>query len=302
MTGARDSAGVEEQPDPRVRRFYDGGWTDEAPDPTTPATVALERTEEMPEEDFRMTRRIAYLDRELGELVVPAHPDTFVTDLASIPSVFTWLVPRTGTHLRAALVHDALLEERGVGPAYIGPAHIPPETAHRVLRDALADSGTGLVRRWLMWTGVMLATMLDARGTGWSTAERWRWRLTALGSLAVITLLGVLATLDIVGLEVPLIGEVPWTGEGPWWARLGTGAAGAVVIPCAIGLTWGRFRVVGVLTGVLLALLLHVTIAVGLLTGLYTAAEWLCRRSPRAAAGLAGVIVVTAVVTFVTAW
>ncbi|MGO1167779.1 MAG: DUF1353 domain-containing protein, partial [Janibacter sp.] len=222
--------------------------------------------------------------------------------LASLASVFAWLVPRSGVPPGAALVHDALLEERGVGPAYIGPADIRPETAHRIFRDALADSGTGTVRRWLMWTAVMLATMLNARGTGWSTAERWRWRLTALGSLAVIALLGVLATLDIVGLEAPLVGGVPWTGEGPWWARLGTGAAGAVVIPCVLGLAWGRFRVVGVITGVMLALLLHVTIAVGLLTGLYTATEWLCRRSPRAAAGLAGVIVVAAAVTFVTAW
>ena len=289
-----------EQHDP-TWRFYDGGTLDDAPDPTAPATVVLERTEGMPTEDFRLTRRIAYRDRLVGEILVPREPETFVTDLASVPSVFTWLVPRTGEHLRAAIVHDALLEERGK-PAYVGGVDIRPEEAHRIFRDALADSGTGPVRRWLMWTAVSLATMLNARGTDWSPAERWRWRVTAVGSLLLIALLGVLSTLDVVGLEAPVVGGVPWTGEGPWWARLGTGAAGAVVIPIVLSLAWGRFRVAGVIAGIMLALLLHVTAAVALLTGLYRAAEWLCRRSPRTAAVLAGSLALASGVVFVLAW
>ncbi len=285
---------------PRTRRFYDGGTADGEPDPSSPPTVALERTEGMHEDDFRMTRRIAYLDRHHGELLVPADPSTFVTDLASVPSVFAWLVPRTGSHLNAALVHDALLEQRGEGLAYIGP-EMPAEEAHRVFRDGLADSDVGLVRRWLMWTAVTLASMLNGRGAGWSVAELWRWRVTVVGTILAVALLGVLSTLDVLGVRAPLVGGVPWTGEGSWWVRLGTGAAGAVVVPFVLGLAWGRFRIAGIITGIALALLLHVTVALIALTGLYQLVERLCGRAPKVALALGGTIVLASAVVFVLA-
>lgn len=282
------------------RRFYDGGTADGSPDPAAPPLVALEQAEGMHEDDFRMTRRIAYLDRRHGELLVPKDPSTFVTDLASVPSIFAWLVPRTGAHLRAALVHDALLEQRGEGLAYVGPA-MPAEEAHRVFREGLADSDVGLVRRWLMWTAVMLASMLNGRGAGWSTAELWRWRITVVGTLLLVALLGVLSTLDVLDVAVPLIGGVPWTGDGQWWVRLGTGAAGAVVVPFVLGLAWGRFRIAGIITGIALALLLHVTVALIALTGVYKAVEWLSGRAPRVALALGGVLVLVSAVVFTLA-
>lgn len=284
-----------------MRRFYDGGPADGGPDPSAPATIALERTDGMPDDDFRMTRRIAYLDRQHGELLAPRDPDTFVTDLASVPAVFAWLVPRTGAHLRASLLHDALLEERGEGLAYVGPA-MSAEEAHRVFRDGLADSGVGLVRSWLMWTAVVLASMLDGRGTGWSALEHWRWRITLTVTVLVIALLGLLSTLDVLDMTVPLLGGVPWTSEGPWWERLLTGAAGAVSLPFVLGLTWGRLRAAGIISGVALGLLLHVTVALLVLTGIYRLAEWLCVRAPRVAVGLASALGVSAAVVFVLAW
>lgn len=251
-----------------------------------------------------MGRRIGYRDRRLGELLVPADPATFVTDLTSVPSVFAWLVPRTGQHLPAALVHDGLAGGTHGETSYLGAedVDIDAEEANRVFRDALGDTGTGLVRRWLMWTAVTLATMLTGRGTRWSAGERWRWRLTAVGTLVVITSLGVAATADLVDVALPGVGGVPWMDEGAWWARVLTGAAGAVVIPLVLGVAWGRFRVAGVISGIALALLLHVTAALALLTGIYQAVEWLCTHAPRVAASLGVVLAVGAAATLVIAW
>lgn len=292
-----------EQPAPTTRRFYDGGPVDGTPDPSSPPTIILEWTEGMRAQDFRLTRRIAYLDRQVGELLVPADPATFVTDLASVPSLFTWLVPRTGEALPAALVHDGLTGGADGSASYTGGGGaIGAEQANRIFRDALADSGTGLVRRWLLWTAVTLATMVTGAGTGWSAAERWRWRLTAVGTLVVIAVLGLVATADLVDVDLPFVGGVPWMDEGAWWARLGSGAAGAVTIPLVLALAWGRLRVAGVITGIALALLLHVTAALALLTGTFQAVEWLSARAPRATAALGVSLTVVAVAVFVAAW
>lgn len=288
---------------PQVRRFYDGGTLEEAPDASAPPVVSLERTEGMEEpDDFRMVRRLAYLDREVGELLVPADPRTFTTDLASVPSVFAWLVPRSGDHLPAALLHDGLVSWPPDPPSYISTrgVEVDVEEANRVFRDAMVDTGSGLVRRWLMWTAVTLAVMVRGDRT-WSAAQTWRWRATSLGTLLVLTVLGLWATADLVDIDLPLLGGVPWMGEGALWTRLLTGAAGAIVVPLVLAQLWGRFRTAGMIAGTALALLLHVTLAVIALTGLYRALEWLCARAPTVALVLAAVIAVAALVVFVGA-
>lgn len=271
------------------RRFFDGGDDDESPDPASPPVIVLERSLEMAEQTFRMRRRIAYNDREYGELLVPASLQDFETDLASVPAVFTWLVPKSGHHLPAALLHDGLVHSPGQPPSYLAGRPIDRVEANRVFRDAMADTGTGVVRRWLMWSAVTTHTMISGVGTGWSPAEKWRWRLTAVLTIAIVVVLGVLATLELADT----IRVVPWMPEGGWFRELTAGAAGAVVIPLALGLAWGPFRIAGVVLGIALALLLHVTVAIALLTGLYGLAEWLGRRAPTLAAlvALAGIVV-----------
>ncbi|WKV16425.1 DUF1353 domain-containing protein [Janibacter limosus] len=240
------------------RRFYDGGPAGGRPDPTAPPLIVLERTLDMDVDEFHMGRRLAYRDRELGQLLVPVDMTTFSTDLTSVPSIFLWLVPRLGRHLPAALLHDGLVS--GSFTAAPGVT-IDRERADLVFRAAMADTGTGLIRRWLMWTAVTLGTIFRDRSTMWSAAERLRWRVTAVGTLALTALLGVIATLDL------------FDAERVWWVELITGAIGAVVVPLLLGLLWGRFRAAGMIAGVALALLLHVTAAVALLTGVYQIAE-----------------------------
>lgn len=259
------------------RRFYDGGPTGGQPDPTAPPLIVLERTLDMPVDEFRMGRRLGYRDRRLGQLLVPVDTATFTTDLTSVPSIFLWLVPRTGQHLPAALLHDGL-----VAGAYEAAPDvvIDRERADLVFRVAMADTGTGLIRRWLMWTAVTLGTFFEDRHSPWSAAERLRWRVTAIATFVIIAALGVLATLDLFDVAVPIIGGVPWMGDRPWWVELITGAVGAVVIPLLIGLVcWGRFRSAGMIAGVAFALLLHVTVGVAALTGVYLLAERVVTRA-----------------------
>ena len=272
-------------------RFFDGGAHDEPLRRDRPPRIVLERRERSDREVFTMLRRVGYADRHLGDLVVPADLATFHTDLTSVPSVFAWLVPRTGRHLPAALVHDALVAGTDE-PAYLTAEgrQLDRVEADRVFRDAMADTGTGVVRRWLAWSAVTLATLVVAPRAQlpWGAAEGWWRRGVAVLSLLLIAWLGWCASWDLVDRAALLAVPVPWMPEGEWSEELAHGAAGAVVVPLLLGLLWGRFRVAGAVLGVGLALLLHVTVLVAALTLLYRGVEAVATRVPL----LAGAVVV----------
>ena len=176
---------VQQQP----RRFYDGGVLAVGdriglpPDPDADPRIVLERHLTDGLETFSLERRIAYRDRHLGEILVPASPD-FRTDLTSTPALFTWLVPKTGEHLPAALVHDALVAGGG-DPSYTSTdGHVIDRVeADRVFRDAMADTGTGVVRRWIVWAAVTTATIFVPGGLPWPPALTWAHRVGAATSL-----------------------------------------------------------------------------------------------------------------------
>jgi hypothetical protein len=278
---------------PEPERFHDEGSAD-------PPKVVLERIEEGPvrrrTEAFRMLHRIAYRDREYGDLLVPADPATFVTDLTSVPTIFTWLVPRTGRHLPAALLHDGLVHGPHEPATYVSvEGHVLDRVAaDRVLRTAMRDSDTGPVRSWLVWSAVTLGTIW-AGSTAWTPLRHLRYRATAVASLLIVAVLGVLATLDLFDV----IDGVPWMGDRPFVEELVGGLAGAVVVPLLLGLTWGRFAIAGVVTGIALAVLLHVTVALAAITLAYQAAEWVARRRPIASIVIAAVVIVAHVVLIV---
>jgi Protein of unknown function (DUF1353) len=208
-----------------------------------------------------MTARLSYRDRKLGDITVPEQGGVGETDLTSVPQWFTWLVPRTGRHLPAALIHDGLTPPSGNGFEIVPARTITQIDADRVFRDAMADVGTPPVRRWLVWSAVSIPTV---RTTGW-----WRAAL-AYGSIAVIVVLGILATLDLLDVADVL----PWMGVRPWALELAWGLALAVLIPSVLALLWPpQLRVAGLIVGVCIASLLHVTLAVVLVSLVYTAAE-----------------------------
>ena len=287
------------------RRFYDGGTLPhdgdpgEPPDPASDMRIVLERHSEEGVETFALERRLAYLDRHVGELLVPADPG-FRTDLTSVPALFTWLVPKTGAHLPAALLHDALVAGRGDPTSYASTEgrDIDRVTADRIFRDAMADTGTGVVRRWIVWTAVTVATVFVGRAVPWSPAKHWSYRVAAALTIATILYLGYSSTSDL--LDQAWIGavEVPWMGDRPFWVELVGGFSGAVVLPLALSLLWGRLRMAGAIAGVMLAVLLHVTVGLAVIAAAYLALERLARRSPVAAWTLAAVVVGGSLVTF----
>lgn len=216
--------------------------------------------------DFTLLRQIGFRSDHYAEcFVVPADLRRFMTDLASVPALFTWLVPKSGDFLPAAVLHDALVRPG----AFLGPdtdrdgqPFARPE-ADLIFREAMIGLGTGRVRAWLMWSAVSMSTM-------WHSGKAWT-RAVLIGLLGTVTVLGVLATLDFFNV----IDLVPWMGgqDTPWWQKLLGGAVGAVVIPAVLGASWGRLWRAGVITGVALAFLLHVTVVLALLVGAYRVVE-----------------------------
>jgi hypothetical protein len=290
----------------QARRFYDGGLDKDAhhpevpPDPDADPQIVLARVAEHGREQFAMQRRIAYRDRHLGELLVPRVTSTFRTDLTSVPALFTWLVPKTGLHLPATLLHDGLIHPADDVTYVSTDGHVVLRAeADRVLRDAMADAGTALIRRWLVWSAVATATMLDGKGTGWSKALARRYRATAALTALVVAVLGFCATLDLFDVHLTGVPELPWMGDRGWFVELAGGLSGAVVIPLLLSLAWGRFRIAGAVVGVTLAVLLHVTVALLGLTLLYRVLEWLTARLPTLMTVLVGVLIVAALIVFV---
>jgi hypothetical protein len=233
-------------------RFYD---------PATGGTMVLQL--EPDGARFRILRPFAYRDpRHAEPFIVPADVASFRTDLASIPWCFAWLVPGLGTHLPAVLLHDGLVVQRGEGKTHVGP-DVDREEADRILRDAMGSLGTPFVRRWLMWTGVILATAVS------TLRPRLRWVPLVVGTLGVVAVLGAIATLDLLDV----VDVLPWMGDRPWFVELAGGAAFAVVVPLALSVLWGRLWKAGAIAGVALALLLHVTLAVAAVYGVYWVLE-----------------------------
>ena len=292
---------VEQQP----RRFYDGGTLPrdggpgDPPDPGADPRIVLERHAEEGVETFSLERRLAYLDRHLGELLVPADPD-FRTDLTSVPALFTWLVPKTGAHLPAALLHDALVAGRDDPTSYVSTEghHVDRVEADRIFRDAMADTGTGVIRRWIVWTAVTVATVFVGREVPWSTARHWSYRVAAAVTIGTILFLGHSSTSDLFDRSWPGAVTVPWMGDRSFAVELAGGLSGAIVLPLALSLLWGRLRMAGAISGVMLAVLLHVTVGLAVIGATYLALERLARRSSLAAWAVAGVVVSAALVTF----
>jgi Protein of unknown function (DUF1353) len=212
---------------------------------------------------FQLLRKFGYRDPDYETpFIVPANTTSFRTDLASIPWLFAWLVPGLGTHLPAVLLHDGLVVGKREAKTHEGP-DVDREEADRMLRDAMGSLGTPVIRRWLIWTAVILATCFS------TLRPRWYWPTLVVMTLLFVTGLGTLATLDLADTWEVL----PWMGDRSWWVELAGGAIFALIIPLVISVLWRRLWKAGAIAGIALAFLLHVTVAVLLIYGLYWIAE-----------------------------
>lgn len=293
-------------------RFFDGGtpaWLglpEVPPDRSSPPRVVLDRLEDdRGRESFEMLRRIAYADARLGTVIaVPARPWEFRTDLTSTPRWFTWLVPKSGRHLPAALVHDALVGGGDHASYTTEPrVRIDRVEADRVFRDAMRDTGTGVVRRWLAWAAVTCVSLVVTGRPHWSPWVRWWFRVVVPATFAVIGYLGLCATLVLLDRQWPGFVSLPWMEQPDGWRQVLGGLSGAIVVPLLLGVLWGPYQRVAAIAGVAVATLLHVTVAVAVVAIGYQAVEWVATRWPAATAVALVVVLAVALVGFgVAVW
>jgi hypothetical protein len=268
-------------------RFFDGDLG-----PGSELKIDLERvTTPDGAEEWAMLRRLGYSVRHLNgsddvELIVPAKAiqnpappaKRFTTDLTSVPQLFTWLVPKSGTHLPAALLHDGLVSDGQ--KEHDGP-DLTRVQADRVFREAMADLGTPVLRRWIIWTAVTLASVRSLPSK--------LLQLVMYAGLLAVGVLGYLATLDLFDQ----IDVLPWMGNRPWNRELLYGLAAALVIPLVTSLPWALARLyrAGWIASWSIAVLFHVSIAVAAVSVGYQLSEWsvqiATRQHPRVRPGLA---------------
>jgi hypothetical protein len=124
-----------------------------------------------------------------------------VTDFASVPRIFTWLLPRYGLYTRAAILHDHLCELARAGG-------IARSDADGIFRRANRELGVAFLRRWLMWAAVRVDA---ARRFGLAELGRGGpWELPRFLAVALPGVLFVLVPGLVILLALGLFLAAEW--------------------------------------------------------------------------------------------
>lgn len=112
------------------------------------------------------------------------------TDLASVPALFTWLVPTYGRYTKSAILHDFLWRTRAV----------PRADADGIFRRSMRELGVPILRRWLMWAAVRAASAARRRsGEQRASVGTWLAILAiAAASLPVVAVPAVFVAIALV--------------------------------------------------------------------------------------------------------
>lgn len=92
-------------------------------------------------------------------------PAGFLTDGATVPRPFWWLVAPFGDHGQAAVLHDILCE---TGTMFFNelPQSVTRKQADQIFRDAMKATGVGWFKRNLMYAAVRGWAMLGVKMPG----------------------------------------------------------------------------------------------------------------------------------------
>lgn len=115
----------------------------------------------------------------------------FTTDFASVPTIFTWLLPRYGRYTKAAILHDWLCQRAREGL-------IDRSDADGMFRRSMRELGVPFLKRWLMWAAVRAEA---AKRFG--LKELWRPAAGTPAAFLVTSVLG-LVYLIIPGIVIVL--------------------------------------------------------------------------------------------------
>jgi hypothetical protein len=140
-------------------------------------------------------------------------PEGFITDFASVPRLFRWLVPTSGEYTKAAVLHDWLLQTSAVSR----------RDADGIFRRVMRELDVQVLRRYVMWAAVRVAGRLRDS----SPREVLLVLLLALvilpvaipGTLIVIVGLVALWAAEVVIWAIALLrGKHPAWPMRFWWA------------------------------------------------------------------------------------
>jgi hypothetical protein len=213
-----------------------------------PAAVRLQQLDAT---DFYLVEPFRYVKDGLVRVVPadqPLNPHSDVTDLASVPNVLTWLVPRYGRHSLPALLHDDLQHQ-------FDGVTMTSRKADVIFRDAMGDTSVPFLRRWLMWSAV------SAR-TRWNLGLAWK----------VLVLLWVLIYGVGFWIAGPLLVSYALSGTATVIA-----VAAVFVSPLLLCYLWIWERRAAVIFAYGLLLATPAIVLVSATTGIYAGLEWIAK-------------------------
>jgi hypothetical protein len=130
--------------------------------------------------DWLLNEPLVY-DGDQQRFTVPAE---FVTDFASVPRIFVWLIPTYGSYTKAAILHDYLCRT----------GEVTRRDADGIFRRCLLESGVPFLRRWMMWAAVRLG----GRFAGTTPAEFVIWVTVALPAAGLLIVPGTVVAASLV--------------------------------------------------------------------------------------------------------
>ena len=144
---------------------------------------------------WAVVEELVYRGRR-DRFVVPAG---FLTDFASVPRVFVWLIPRFGRYTLAAILHDWLVTEG------LRTGAVTSREADGLFRRVMRESGVPVLRRWLMWCAVRWGALT-------SSLRRPGWVHSAPGVLAISVVAApvVLPPAVLIALALAVYGVAEW--------------------------------------------------------------------------------------------
>ena len=228
--------------------------------------------------NYQVRTRFDYVEEAGRSYRVPFDTEDNTTDLASIPAIVTWLVPRDGRHTPAAVLHDALIGGRD-GVDYIASdgQDVTDRHADYLFREAMSGLGVAWLRKWMMWAAVALRTLVMKIAPDGTQSLNW-FRLVPVSILVLVWAV----VFAVMALDVPDLStlELPWLGDRPLFVELVVGLAmialGSILLAVLFGLALQSIRGVaaGAIAGVSIGFLALPMVASAIGFVIYLALDW----------------------------
>ncbi len=114
-----------------------------------------------------------------------AVPVPMLTDFASVPRVFVWLLPRYGRYTKAAILHDYLWRQKAT------TGEVTWRDADATFRRAMRELEVAFLRRWIMWAAVRWGSLFKPGGSKEWWKDSWAVLLASAVALPIVLLPGL---------------------------------------------------------------------------------------------------------------